>query len=268
MALRLLQLLPYRLPVDSVPVDTLLREYAIVFSGETGGRVMSSAARDGDYRSWVMTGLILLFVIICLRVKSSTRYLQALVRDLTEVRERHNAFDETVRETSLLVMLNIFWSCCAGVLLYSLLAYTGTPHTGDSIKGLAPEGLSTLICIGIALGYTLIMSAAYWLVGNVFSDALHSRMWVKGFAAAQGLSVAVMFPLALGEMCYPECTEGILIGGGIAFLLSKLIFIVKGFRIFFTQISSWVLFLYYLCSLEIVPLVLTYLAANLGCRSL
>ncbi len=241
-------------------------EEGMVFTSVS--RPVEVAERKEDFSSWILLGLLLMFVAVCLRVKSNIRYLQVLVKDLTEVRERHNAFDETVRETSLLVLLNIFWSCCAGVLLYALLHLWGVQGAGESMAAVKSGELTMLLCMGVMLCYTVVMIAAYWVVGNVFSDALHARMWVKGFAAEQGLSVVLMFPLALGVLLYPESTEGLLIAAGITFVTGKLIFIVKGFRIFFTQIASWVLFLYYLCSLEIVPLILIYLLADICSRML
>ncbi|MDE5870106.1 MAG: DUF4271 domain-containing protein, partial [Muribaculaceae bacterium] len=63
-------------------------------------------------------------------------------------------------------------------------------------------------------------------------------------------------------------TVGLLeIAAGV-FILGKIMFIYKGFRIFFNQISSWMLFLYYLCSVEIVPLILTYFATLQLCSIL
>lgn len=241
---------------DSVPAVM-----AMTFSSQQGKTFPEIVARTPDYTSWIIGGLLLLFVIVCLRVKSSAKYIKVLVRDLTDVRERHNAFDETVRETSLLVILNLFWSCCIGVLMYTFLEHN------HYIQGNTPM-LSIMVCEGIAGGYTLVMTGVYWLVGNVFSDSLHAKMWVKGFAAEQGLSAMLMFPLALCAMCYTQYSEQILTIALITFVIGKIIFICKGFRIFFTQIASWVLFLYYLCSLEIVPLILTFLAADYCCRSL
>ena len=50
----------------------------------------------------------------------------------------------------------------------------------------------------------------------------------------------------------------IVVAGFAMLILVKFVFIIKGFRIFFTESSLWVVFLYYLCSLEIVPMVITF----------
>lgn len=105
-------------------------------------------------------------------------------------------------------------------------------------------------------------------MGNVFSDRQLTRLWVKGATALMGLQSFMFFPLALLSLCYAEWGGIILILAGIVFVFGKIQFIYKGFRIFFNQMSSWLLFLYYLCSLEIVPLILAYLAALQICSML
>ncbi|MDE7160810.1 MAG: DUF4271 domain-containing protein [Muribaculaceae bacterium] len=202
--------------------------------------------------SWVTGGLLLLFCIVALRFRNNYRYIVGLIRDLTEVRERHNMFDDTVRETSFLVLLNLLQGGCAGVVLaYALFD--------------APSPLQTALCTGACLVYTLVMWMAYSIVGNVFSDRVHTRMWVRGFISSQGLLSLPLLPVALLCLCYPGEAHTLILTGLGCLICAKLVFIWKGFRIFFTQISSWVLFLYYLCSLEIVPLILTAVGAMAVC---
>ena len=226
---------------------------------------------DNFGMSWILTGLFLLFCIIGLRFRNNSKYIGALLRNLVEVRLRSNFFDETVRESSFMVLLNLLWSCSAGIVLCGLLEYTlpTSPSSGAGIAALATKpALCTAVCMGIMTLYTCLMALAYLTVGTVFSDVVHARMWVKGFTASQGLLSVVFFPLALMLIYYPEWSSYLLWTALGCFLLAKFVFIWKGFRIFFTQFSSWVLFLYYLCSLEIVPLILTYWAARLLCSLL
>ena len=276
---------------DSVAGDTVISDSVISDSmtwiGEGSGLVlvreevakpeMRADQAIESAQSWTILALLLFFAAVCIRIKNNGKYLRALVSDLTDVRERHNAFDDTVRETSLLFMLNILWSCCVGVILYSTLVFVSLNpdlstfnsqlSTFNSVLSSLRTPLSTTpgaciaVCCGIGLLYTGVMTLAYTLVGNVFSDAVRTRMWVKGFAAAQALSTFILFPIALVLLCLPGWPPYLLIAAATTFIIAKIIFICKGFRIFFTQLSSYVLFLYYLCSLEIVPLILCWLAA-------
>lgn len=273
------------LPVDSVATDSLAADsiasarFGLILTPRDTAAYSLHPAPSSLHptlssfpaESWVMLGMFILFAIVCLRIRSNRKYLRVLWRDLTEVRERHNAFDDTVKETSLLVLLNIFWCACAGVLLYYGLriAVPDIPEFSFAIPALhqAP-GKAIMLCIGMATAYNAFMTTAYSLIGRIFSDALHASMWVKGFSAQQGLSTFFLFPLALLALCYPDNCQFILIIALFPFIIGKFIFICKGFRIFFSNLTSILLFLYYLCSLEIVPLILTFVLSVALCSIL
>ena len=102
------------------------------------------------------------------------------------------------------------------------------------------------------------MWLCYTVVVKVFSDSIHTQLWVRGYTAGMGLGAVFFFPLALLALTYPANVPHIVIAAFTMLIFVKFLFIVKGFRIFFTESSLWVVFLYYLCSLEIVPLVITF----------
>ena len=210
--------------------------------------------------SWILTILIVLFVAVCLRYRKNTKYFSILLAEITEMRDRHNAFNDTLRETSFVWLLNILWCGSAGILLYGMLF---PPAGGMLFEGVKIGNLA--ICIGMAGAFTLFLTVAYYVVGNLFSDTFKASSWVKSYLSTQGLEGIIMFPIALVALCVPGLVSAMIILGVIVFLLAKLLFIYKGFCIFFTEMTSWVLFLYYLCSLEIVPIVLTYVAASSLC---
>lgn len=218
--------------------------------------------------SWVYLALAVMFCVTALKFKGSTRYLRALVSDLTETRVRHNAFDDTVKETSLMILLNLSWVLCTGILLWTLLKFDFAGQAAaDSINLRVGEPEGVWICTGMVGLYLGGMMLAYLIVGNVFSDSKLTRLWIKGASASTGLQAFLMFPLALLALTYVKWAGAVLIVGASVFVLGKIVFLYKGFRIFFTQISSWMLFLYYLCSLEVIPIILTYLATLWICTS-
>ena len=177
-----------------------------------------------------------------------------MVHDLISTRVRQNTFDDTVRETSLLVLLNILWCGSAGLLCFCVYGESGVAPVNRTIGILSGMGMAAV--------YSLFLYISYWTLGWVFSDRSHAELWVRGYAASQALMAPAFFILALLAFCCP----GSFVIGGIAiivFVVVKLAFIFKGYRIFFNQFSSWVLFLCYLCSLEIVPLILCYRCAVL-----
>lgn len=226
--------------------------------------------------SWVYLAITVMFCAICLKFKGNSRYMKAIFNDLTDTRLRNNVFDETVRETSLVILMNVMWTFNAGVLLWNAVKLFSGVYVQASEVLMdprsftinCPEWIGIGVCTGVCGAYLVVMTIAYWLVGNIFSDRHKTRLWVKGSAASTSLETMLLFPLSLLALVYPEWMSAILWTGAGVFVTGKLVFLYKGFRIFFAEISSWMLFLYYLCSLEIVPLILTYFGAVAACGSL
>lgn len=261
---------------DTMPADTI-RYIMLVPPERPELPAHSQPADDTTGMSWILTALLALFVIVAVRFRTNSKYLGAMFKDAFEVRERGNVFDETVREESFIVLLNLLWCVSVGILLFTfvewrdsiakLTGFAGTEALQAPGGELSPDkrALGMGICSVIVLIWQVFMSVAYTTVGNVFGDKIHTWMWLTGYLATTGLSTLIFFPLALLAICYPA--ESVLIlevalGGVIA---AKLIFIWKGFRIFFRDFTSWLLFLYYLCSLEIVPLILLIAACFTVC---
>lgn len=210
--------------------------------------------------SWVIAGLILLFCIAGLRYKSNALYLRGMMRDTVEVRERGNMFDETVRETAFMIILLLICGVALGILVYVSLPMMGFAVPA-SVWGLP-------LCLGCTVAYMTLMPLFYKVMGTVFLTPQLSREWIKGFTAGMGLLSIPAFPLALVALFSPEAARFAVIAAAICLAAAKILFIFRSFRIFMTESSSWVLFLYYLCNLEIVPLTTTYVGAIWLCASI
>lgn len=231
----------------------------IMLPEDEGGKEGGLLSPSTDGSSWVILGLMAIFLFVCLKFRHSRRYMQILARDLTDTRRRDNMFDNTVRESSFLLLLNIMSLLSAGVLLYYTLGATGWLRASDTMD------LDMGICISITLGYGVVMWCAYWITATVFFSAADARVWVRGYAAAQGLLGPVFFILALMAMFYHATTDVILWIAVVLFICFKIIYLAKGFKIFMNRISSIFLFFYYLCILEIIPIIGVYVGAGALC---
>lgn len=257
------------LTADSASVDSLAGEHIEGIILEDPVVVEKAPAAPVDSMSWIYLGMAVLFIIIGIRVKNSPRYFKGLMKDMFQVSDRQSLFDETVKETTFLVMLNVMWAASAGVLLWqSIRLLTLSLGPADSFGIPDTPALGIAICAGMCALYQGTMLVAYRVVGNVFADNTRAAMWVQGAAASSAAEAVVLYPVALLALAQPEWNGILLMIGAIIFVLGKLVFIFKGFRIFFTQISSWLLFLYYLCSLEIIPVILTYILTLQICSKL
>lgn len=246
---------------DSLVADSPGLTHGIVLEAQPEPEVRPLGETDTGM-SWILSGMFVLFLIVCVRYRKNTRYLSVVFHDIFEVKERHNAFDDTLRETSFLWLLNALWCGAGGVILYGFLYYS----PGGALFAEAADIKRLGICIGMATAYTLFLTAAYATVSNLFSVEGKASLWVKGYMAVQGVEGILLFPVALVGMCVPGLMAPMVTIGIIIFITAKILFIYKGFCIFFTEIATWVLFLYYLCSLELVPIVLTCAAAGYLCE--
>lgn len=241
--------------------------YALVVEAPQAVSVERVEAGDNTGVSAVVMVLLLLFLVAGIRFRKNSKFLALLMHEVGDTRERRNVFSDTVSETGFLWLLNGVWCLCAGVLVWYGLHAPGITGSLPAAAGAGPEsGAAGMgLCAGIAGCYLLFMCAAYRMVGMVFSDAAHTKLWLRGFIGTNALESVGLFPLALIALCYPEASEILCIMAILVVLAGKLMFIWKGFRIFFDRIGTWVLFLYYLCSLEIVPVVLWFAATVYAC---
>lgn len=228
--------------------------------GDVGEMAITPAVDAG---SWIYALLFLIFILVCFRMRGNLKFASTFFSDLLAVRDRSALFAPTMRETSLIFLLLLLAACSGGVLLREGAEIYGSryavkvmlPAAGWPLEG---EFAQTAVCMGLGCAYIGGMWFVYNLVGTVFTDSLLTWQWVRGFTSGMGLASVLLFPLALIGMVYTQWQAETVIVALAVLILVKILFIIKGFRIFFAESSSWVVFLYYLCSLEIIPLVITF----------
>ncbi|MDE5807555.1 MAG: DUF4271 domain-containing protein, partial [Muribaculaceae bacterium] len=195
--------IPPALP-DSLMTDSIAEPvYGIVIENP----IVREPAPDRDPEeiglSFVWLVLVGLFCAVSLKFKNNARYLKAVLSDLTEVRVRQNAFDDTVKETSFLILLNVLWVCSIGVLLWQVIMLdVGNVAPWESFSIPERPALGIAICIATSGVYALLMSIGYWIIGFVFADRERAGMWLKGAGASQGLEVILLLPIAALSLSY------------------------------------------------------------------
>lgn len=203
------------------------------------------------YDQGVVIMLLGVFMLMAVNVRHYTTFLKTFTHDLWQVRRRSNAFDErTLRETRITVSFVILVCVCEGIMLFSV------PGEGLS-RSCYPVlyiGLFSLL----ALVYYVFQLTAYYVVGKVFTGNIETGQWVKGFNASQALlGLALVIP-ALSVLFDPGLAYVMTMVSAGLYLVARFIFIIKGFRIFYTIPTSLIYFILYLCTLEIVPLFMIY----------
>ena len=218
----------------------------------TFGEVPAERTLLPGYDSGVLSLVIGIFLLLAYNSRHYSTFLKHFWSDLWSVRRRDDTFSvRTFSETGMLISIVLLASICEGIIINSAI----TLYHGQTF-------LPTFIEIGVlsiaCLLYYLWEVAAYRTVGFVFTDKFSCRQWLKGFNASQVLLGLSMTIPALFVLFNPDAASIVIPTGIIIYIICRLLFICKGFRLFYDNFGSLLYFILYLCSLEIVPLVLIY----------
>ena len=193
----------------------------------------------------IMAGVL---IVAALNAKAVGRAMRTYRTELWNVRRRSNLFDDSGSLTTpSAVLLGLIFVVFGGVVLYNCPSIPSAP----SFAGVA----ASMLLVG---AYYVFQMCAYWLVGYAFATPDDSRRWLAGFNATQAYSGLAMVLPAILMVCVPVWHEILLIIAISAYELMHLIFILKGFRIFYRNFGSLLYFILYLCTLEIIPQAALY----------
>lgn len=207
------------------------------------------------YDSGVMAILVGLFLVIAMNLRHYSTFINTFAQDLFSVRRRANVFDanHTMSETRVLLSLVALVCFCEGILLFSSL----TLH-GATMGAFAGVGLLSLL----AMAYYGWQVIAYRTVGYLFTSGADTKQWLKGFNASQSLLGLTLVVPAMLSLFNPGLAPLLLSIGVFLYGVARVIFISKGFRIFYDNYASLVYFILYLCTLEIAPPIMLYRLAS------
>ena len=253
--------------IDSVGRDSVCRADASPFLSPrelrgmrteipayTAGVEPAARTRLPGYDSGVLVMLLVVFLFLSYNIGHYSTLLTNFGADLFSVRKRKDVFEQhTYSETGLLISIVIMACFSEGILLNSALGGLGIVAT----QALGVFGIIAGLTV-IAIVYYLWQLLAYRFTGYLFTDRLSARMWLVGFNSSQALAGMLLVIPAVVVLFNPGAASVMVPIAAALYLITRLIFIWKGFRLFYDQIGSIVYFILYLCSLEIVPLVLIY----------
>lgn len=189
--------------------------------------------------------LIAIVAIIAFEAPQLRRIISGLDTDLLGVRRRANAFDShTSAERRTLGLLIILGCVCQAILL-------GTAINPSAVSNGPLLGALT----GLTTGYYLFQYAACGIIGYTFTDSINASQWLKGLNLSQGISGLSLVVPAITVLYYQEAGEILLFIALILYIIVRIAYICKGFRIFYNHLPSIVYFILYLCALEIIPVI-------------
>lgn len=235
---------PVQVPELDAPVITWMTEQGLAPQYSQGLEPEGRPSLPG-YDSGVMSLLIATFLIVAVNFRHYTAFLRSMAQELFSGRRtRPNVFDDpTVSETRIVASLVIVLAVSQAIILCSL-------------PGMNPQGgVGRLLLWGAgAVGFYVVQLIVYSSLGFAFSSQEASRQWMKAFNGAESLLAMALVVPALVVLFNPG-TAGAVWGIALTlYLAARILFVVKGFRLFYRNLFSIPGFILYLCALEIAPL--------------
>ena len=209
-----------------------------------------SPLHDTASMALLLTGLMA--VTLCYH--TGYKYIENFFHYMFSTRRRGNLFeDHTVNETSILAALIANTCIVEGFLIYLTVQLLQPALTASLQASVFPH--IAAYC-GLAAGFYIVQWMVYKVLGYTFSDKIGSRLWIDGFKASQAFLGLLLLPVLVLLMLYPAHGKLLIGAEALLYLVGRLIFIYKGFRIFYSNLTSIVYFILYLCAVEIVPLAI------------
>lgn len=204
--------------------------------------------------------LLLLVALLMYNANHGRRLFRNLRQQLWGTRQRQNAFDEhTANETQTFVLLISMLCVSQALLLYTWFAGSATVTSYSTINH------CLLALLALTAGFFVFKELAVVIVGNTFTDSHSAALWTRGINTCMAfLGVLTIVP-ALVAVFYPAASFFMIIVAFCLFIGAEISIIIKGFKIFYDNFSDLLYFILYLCSLEIIPIILVYFMARAIC---
>lgn len=205
--------------------------------------------------SGVLSIISAISILLLLCFKQCRRIFSTIGDDLWGLRRRSNTFDDhTSGESRVIALMLAQWAVYCGLLMYSALSLRLSLDPSHAFSDAG--ALILLMCAYLGVQYV-----AYTILGYTFSPGLGAHQLLKGFTASQAVTGFLLIIPALVAIFYPDAATAMVISGGILYVLGRIVFICKGFRIFYQNFGSLLYFILYLCTSEIIPVIITCLLA-------
>ena len=232
--------------IDSTTVHDTIRAVIQIPRGHDG--ILHPALPQTE--NWVFVTILVLFLLLVFSISRSRGMLNEIIRNFFQVKERTSIFSKaTINDFRFRFFLVLF-----SIVVLSLYAYLGLNGFKNliSFTGFSYFLIVFLIYFGIKL---LLIN----LIGIVFFDKTNLKMAKDSYFDVLSFLGITIFPLLILNIYGPGFLSHLTVIFSImACIIALVLIIIKLFQIFFNKIATSFYILLYLCTLEIVPLLIMY----------
>lgn len=222
--------------------------YSGTYAGYVTGKVGEPRMVTPGYDSGVMSLVVGTMIVVLFSLKHWRRYFDTFGQDLFSTRRRVDSFEtHTIGEAWVSFALVLLMCVFEALALFCVVQV---------------DGLSPFVLVGgmvlCAVAYYLLQLAVFHVVGWLFSDPVGARQLTHGFVSSQALLGMTLVLPVLVALYYPAFTFEMVCIVSALYVLTRLIFIVKGFRVFYDGLSTVPYFIVYLLAIEVAPFALAF----------
>ena len=213
------------------------------------------------YDSGVLTLIVIAFLSMVIGFRALRRLWRVFVAELLQGHDNAKAAGEhTTGENWSIAAMLVETLICEGLLLFCALFANGQLTIEQQ-----PDYTNIALCsIAASAAVFAVQLGGYVTVGYAFAPhPADTGAWVRAFCTTQAMLGMFLLVPCLGALFYPRVASLLISLGGAFYLLFRIPFIIKTLRIFYDQIGSLFYFFLYLCTLEMLPLVLAMKAMRL-----
>jgi hypothetical protein len=163
-----------------------------------------------------------------------------------------NNMGEGVRTANTFYMkLGLFANTFASTALF-IAIYMARKGNANAL----PDYQLLLMCLVASIAAYLLKQGVYKIVNWVFFDKTHMVVWQNSYAEWIQLSGLSMYAICTATIFLDLCTSVMTILLVAHLILTEICLFFKGFRIFLAKKYGGLHLFLYLCTLEIIPLLL------------
>ena len=202
-------------------------------------------------RSNISILLIVAFLFLAFTLRHGFKYFHTLLEAPFSVRNRENIYEHrTMNETFVLIALFLNTAIQCGILLLFAAA------NFLNIQLAQIDFTSLCICVFAIAIYMFVQYLLYKILCYTFGNPNISTLVIGGLNSTWALFGLTIVPITIAITFHDFSHFHLIMAAFILFIIFKIILAVKVFRIFFANYNVSLLFLLYLCALEIVPFVI------------
>lgn len=231
-------------------LENQLETYTSAVTGVKGIFLAPNPANN----TWISAGLILCFLLVTIAYRSSPKQIMQLIGTLFKTKSRSSYIQKTnvgLVRLKLVLLMQTF--LLEGTALFIIFR--------ERLSFQLPEvGTMPLIAFfaGSCMVFFLLQFLTYQLLGYLFAYRSYASMWTNSFTSITALRGLLLFLPVLIAIYHSIALNSFIFIICCVYFITRIIFIYKGLKIFFSGFYSLVYLILYLCTLEIAPLFVIY----------